>query len=183
MHTVLLSGTVAGRKNAAILELIESYLHALDRDITTEVVRIGEYQLEFSDGRPISQYNEDTQRLIATIMNADALIVATPTYQTSIPGALKNVFDLLPMRALYDKVAAMTVSANSPMYYLMAEQQLKPILTYLGAHVVPKYVYIEDKDFTHLTIHNEAIHERLKALSHDVYKQYVVLNMLTNTKI
>ena len=29
----------------------------------------------------------------------------------------------------------------------MVEQQLKPILAYMKAHIVPTYVFIEEKDF------------------------------------
>lgn len=50
-------------------------------------------------------------------------------FQASIPATLKNVFDLLPVNAFRDKVVSIIVTAGTPKYYMMVEQQLKPILS------------------------------------------------------
>lgn len=164
-----LTGSVKGIKTAVALNQVISLIDTHYPEFQTEFLAIGDFNLEFSDGRPITQYNLDTQKVINAIMAADAIIIASPTYQTSIPGALKNIFDLLPVDALKEKVAAMIITASSPMYFMMAEQQLKPILSYMGAHVISKYVYIQDCHFdTHNTIVNEDILKRLEDLSFDV---------------
>ena len=144
---IALTGSVKGIKTQIALKHTLSYISKHNPTMETELLKIGDFNLEFSDGRPISDYNLDTQFVINKILEADAIIIATPTYQTSIPGALKNIFDLLPMNALDTKIAGIIVTAASPMYFLMAEQQLKPILSYMGAHVINKYVYIQDCDF------------------------------------
>lgn len=66
-------------------------------------------------------------------------------FQASIPGSLKNVFDLLPVDAFRDKVVGILMTAGSPKYYLVTEQQLRLILTYMKAQVVQSYVFIEAK--------------------------------------
>lgn len=164
---IALTGSVKGIKTQIALKHTLSYISKHNPTMETELFQIGDFNLEFSDGRPISDYNLDTQFVINKILEADAIIIATPTYQTSIPGALKNIFDLLPMNALDTKIAGIIVTAASPMYFLMAEQQLKPILSYMGAHVINKYVYIQDCDFTNNVITNPDITQRLCTLALD----------------
>lgn len=166
-----LTGSVKGIKTQVALKQTLSAIEKIEPNINTDLLVIGDFNLEFSDGRDISLYNLDTQFVINKILEADAILIATPIYQTSIPGALKNIFDLLPMNSLKGKLAGMIVTAGSPMYYLMAEQQLKPILTYMGAHLIPKYVYIQDADFNAIQeIINPDITQRLNVLSCDMIK-------------
>ena len=58
----------------------------------------------------------------------------------------------------------MIVTAGSLRHYLVPEQQLKPILSYMKANIVPGYVYIMDQDFDAEGINNDDILLRLDAL-------------------
>src|SRR5699024_9709710 len=104
-----------------------------------------------------------------TIMEADIVIIGTPVFQASIPAVLKNVFDLLPQRALENKIVSVFVTAGSSKHYLMVEHQLMPILTYLKAHVVPQYVFIEDVDFHRKEIINDDVLFRIERLVEDTF--------------
>lgn len=166
-----LTGSVKGIKTQVALKQTLQAIENIDPQIETDLLAIGDFNLEFSDGRALNLYNLDTQYVVNKILEADALIIATPIYQTSIPGALKNIFDLLPMNSLENKFAAMIVTAASPMYFLMAEQQLRPIISYMGAHVAKKYVYIQDCDFDKDNkIISEDIIRRIDTLSCDIIK-------------
>lgn len=164
---IALTGSVKGIKTQVALKDTLSAINRINPEVQTELLAIGDFNLEFSDGRPLSEYNLDTQFVINKVLEADAIIIASPTYQTSIPGALKNIFDLLPMHALNNKIASIIITAASPMYFLMAEQQLKPILNYMGAHVVNKYIYIQDCDFENNVIVNQDIMHRIETLAFD----------------
>ena len=100
-------------------------------------------------------------------MGADAIIIGTPVFQASIPGTLKNIFDLLPVNAFRDKVVSMLVTAGTPKHYLMVEQQLKPILAYMKAQIVQTYVFIEEKDFYRKEITNDDVLFRMERLVED----------------
>lgn len=165
---IALTGSVKGIKTQIALQDTLAQIERINPEMELHLLPIGNFNLEFSDGRPLSEYNLDTQYVIKQILQADALIIASPTYQTSIPGALKNIFDLLPMNALDKKIAGIIITAASPMYFLMAEQQLKPILSYMGAHVVNKYVYIQDEDYTDNIITNPEISARIHNLALDI---------------
>ncbi len=59
------------------------------------------------------------------------------------------------------------VTAGTSKHYLMVEQQLKPILAYMKAHIVPTYVFIEEKDFLRKEIINDDVLFRLQRLVED----------------
>ena len=80
---------------------------------------------------------------------------------------MKNIFDLLPVNALRDKVVSILVTAGSSKHYLIAEQQLKPILFYMKAQVVQTYVFIEEKDFYRKEITNDDVVFRIDRLVED----------------
>jgi FMN reductase len=115
----------------------------------------------------IREYEGDTKFVTETIMNADAIIIGTPTFQASIPATLKNIFDLLPVNALRDKVVSILVTAGTARYYLMAELQLKPISAYMRAHIVPANVFIEERDFNRKEIVNDDVLFRIGRLVED----------------
>ncbi|SMF69619.1 FMN reductase [Paenibacillus uliginis N3/975] len=140
-----------------------------DADIT--LLDLADYHMVFSDGRNYWEYEGDTKYVTETIMAADALIIGTPTFQASIPAALKNIFDLLPINAFRDKVVSIFVTAGTAKHYLMVEQQLKPILSYMKAHIVPGYVFIEEKDFHRKEIVNDDILFRIERLVEDTVLQ------------
>lgn len=111
-------------------------------------------------------------------MEANAIVIGTPIFQASIPATLKNVFDLLLVNAFQDKVASLIVTAVSSKHYLIAEQQLKPILSYMKAHIVPTYVFIEEADFLREEIINDDIHFRLERLVEDTLLQIEAVQMI-----
>ncbi|MFB4159090.1 NADPH-dependent FMN reductase [Geomicrobium sp. JSM 1781026] len=167
MKVVGISGSRIGSKTRTAMAetmrvLEESYPNA---EATT--IDLASVDLAWSDGRHFLDYEGDTQHVTRAIMDADVLIIGTPIFQASIPGSLKNVFDLLPERALENKTVSIVVTAGSPKHYLIAEQQLRPILTYMKANVSQNFVFIEEKDFHQKEIVNDDVHFRLQNLVED----------------
>ncbi|SIT92656.1 NADPH-dependent FMN reductase [Edaphobacillus lindanitolerans] len=167
MNVIALSGSTVGSKTRTAVEAAASRLKNANPQHDVTVMDLAELQIAFSDGRDYRDYGGDTSRLAEAIMAADALIIGTPVFQASIPGTLKNVFDLLPVNAFRDKTVSIIVTAGSAKHYLVAEQQLKPILSYMKAQIVPTYVFIEEKDFIRDEIINDDIHFRLDRLAED----------------
>ena len=167
MKIVMLSGSIVGSKTkTAMLKAMEMFSRAYPEHEAV-LLDLAEYTLEFSDGRNYMEYEGDTKYVTETIMAADALIIGTPIFQASIPATLKNIFDLLPVNAFRDKVVGTVVTAGSAKHFLIVEQQLKPILAYMKAHIVPTYVFIEEKDFLRKEIVNDDILFRLERLVED----------------
>lgn len=167
MKIVGIAGSNVGTKTRTAMDLTLKKAREKYPDAEITLLDLAEYNLVFSDGRNYTDYEGDTKFVTETIMGADALIIGTPTFQASIPATLKNIFDLLPVNAFRDKVVSVLVTAGTSKHYLMAEQQLKPILSYMKAHIVPTYVFIEEKDFNRKEIINDDIHFRLERLVED----------------
>lgn len=138
-------------------------------DAEVTLLDLADYDVQFSDGRNYLEYEGDTKYVIHTIMEADVIVIGTPIFQASIPATLKNIFDLAPEKAFRDKVVSMIVTAGSPLHYLVAEQQLKPILSYMKAQIVQTYVFIEEKDFQRKEIVNDDTLFRIDRLVEDTF--------------
>ncbi|WP_252314808.1 NADPH-dependent FMN reductase [Sinobaca sp. H24] len=167
MKLIGLSGSPVGSKtrtamNEAVKKVSEKY-----PEIETSILDLADYDMQFSDGRNYLDYNGDTGHVTKELMEADAIIIGMPIFQASLPGALKNVFDLLPVDAFRDKTVSMLVTAGSAKHYLVADLQLKPILSYMKAQIVQTYVFIEEKDFHQKEIINTDVLDRLDRLAED----------------
>jgi chromate reductase len=103
----------------------------------------------------VPPYNEDrdtehmplaVRRLRAGIEQADAVLIATPEYNASVPGQLKNAIDWAsrPVRAgaLWGKPVAV-IGASTGMYGgVWAQAELRKILGTAGARVIDAEVAV-----------------------------------------
>ncbi|RKQ35522.1 NADPH-dependent FMN reductase [Oceanobacillus halophilus] len=167
MKIVGLSGSNIGSKTRTAMNYVIKTITENYPDTEITLIDLAEHNVQFSDGRNYLEYEGDTKYVAQTMMDADAIIIGTPIFQASIPAALKNIFDLLPEKAFLDKVVSLIVTAGSSRHYLIAEQQLKPILAYMKAQIVQSYVFIEEKDFYRKEITNDDVLFRINRLVED----------------
>jgi chromate reductase len=110
-------------------------------------------QLEIFDGlKAIPPYDADddiagerdpaVEALTAAITNADAVLVATPEYNHSIPGALKNALDWVsrPVKGnpLQGKPAAVVGASTGLFGAVWAQAEVRKVLGAIGAQVVDR---------------------------------------------
>lgn len=167
MKISLLAGSIVGSKTRTAMDYTVKIVKDQYPDAEVILLDLATYDLVFSDGRNYWEYEGDTKYVTETIMDSDAIILGTPTFQASIPATLKNIFDLLPVNAFRDKVVSTIVTAGTPKHYLMVEQQLKPILAYMKAQIVQTYVFIEEEDFHRKEIINDDVIFRIERLVED----------------
>ena len=83
---------------------------------------------------------EPVQELFAAIEDADALLIATPEYNASLPGALKNALDWasrpFPDNVLKDKPAAVIGASTGLFGAVWAQAEVRKVLKASGAHVL-----------------------------------------------
>ncbi len=168
MKIVALSGSVVGSKTRTIMNEVVRHIHAYDEATDVTLIDLAEQNIHYSDGRQFIDYTGDTGYVARTIMDADALIIGTPIFQASIPGALKNVFDLLPVNAFENKIVSIVVTAGSSKHYLVAEQQLKPILSYMKAQLVQTIV-LQKKEISSKQLVNDDVRFRIERLVEDTH--------------
>ncbi|WP_088034983.1 NADPH-dependent FMN reductase [Evansella clarkii] len=167
MKIIGIAGSVVGSKTKTAMNYISEEISEKYPEADYSLIDLADYNVQFSDGRNYLDYEGDTAFVTKKVMEADAIVIGTPIFQASIPATLKNIFDLLPVNAFRDKVVSMLVTAGSSKHYLVAEQQLKPILGYMKAQIVQSYVFIEEKDFHRKEIINDDVLFRIKRLVED----------------
>lgn len=182
MKIVGIAGSNVGSKTRTAMDYTLKVASEKYPEAEITLLDLAEYQMQFSDGRNYWEYDGDTKYVTETIMAADAIIIGTPTFQASIPATLKNIFDLLPVNAFRDKVVSMFVTAGTAKHYLMVEQQLKPILSYMKAQIVPTYVFIEEKDFQRKEIVNDDVLFRIERLVEDTVLHVNAVNSIREAK-
>lgn len=81
----------------------------------------------------------------ALLEKANGVIIATPIYKAAYTGLLKSFLDLLPQKALLDKIIFPIATGGTIAHLLAIDYALKPVLTELGARHILGGVYAVDK--------------------------------------
>jgi|SRR4051794_28812570 len=80
------------------------------------------------------------QELLDAIEEADALVIATPEYNASLPGGLKNALDWasrpFPDNVLKDKPSAVIGASTGLFGAVWAQAEVRKVLKASGAHVL-----------------------------------------------
>lgn len=129
---------------------------SLNRRLLTaaiEHVPAGLEILVFDDLAGVPLFNEDLERAqpdgpgsVATlrrlVSSADGVLLATPEYNQSVPGVMKNLVDWLSRPdgagVLTDKPAAVMGATTGPWGTRYAQKELRHVLTAAGAIVMPQ---------------------------------------------
>ena len=164
MKILGISGTLVGSKPALIvqqlLELTEQQLPSA----SYAFIDAKNYDLQFCDGRPTEAYNEDTQRFIAEVEQADAYIIGTTILHGTMPGVLKNIFELVPMKSFENKVVLFAANGGNELHYLAVENYIKPVANYLNMYTLPQYAFVLSNEFEGQKIEANK-YEQLKKLA------------------
>lgn len=166
MKVLFVDGTIIGSKTGIVLDTVEKYIKETGCGFDMERLSFADYDHQFVDGRPADDYNDDMKQLIRKFEEADGYVIATPVFQGSIPGVLKNAFDMLPPRTMRYKPVSIVANGGTYQHHLVVENQMKPILDYFRCLVTPNYVYTHRDHFDETgKIIDDNVHDRLKELA------------------
>lgn len=98
---------------------------------------------------------------VQLILEADALVLASPVYKGSYGGLFKHLLDLLDPLALVGKPVLLAATGGGSRHALVIEHQLRPLLGFFEAQTLATGVYASDTDFRDGQIVSEALIERL----------------------
>src|SRR2546426_12389307 len=138
MKVLAISGSL--RRDSHNRKLLRAAAELFPRDI----------EVELWDGlKAVPPYDEedDTEpapaavaRLRAAIAGADALLIATPEYNSSIPGQLKNALDWasrpVATNVLRNKPVAVVGASTGAFGAVWSQAEVRKVLTAAGARVV-----------------------------------------------
>ena len=126
----------AGSHNAQLLRLAAEELPGdVELDVFDGLAEIPAFDEDLEDVAP-----DAVDAFKAAIADADAILVATPEYNGSIPGGLKNALDWVsrpiaesPIRS---KPVAVIGASTSAFGAVWAQRELKKVLGVMGARVL-----------------------------------------------
>jgi chromate reductase len=137
MRILGISGSLrAGSHNTQLLRLAAEELpEGVELDLYEDLASIPPFDQDLVDLAP-----DEVERLKAAVARADAILVATPEFNGSIPGQLKNAIDWVS-RPLADnpargKPAAVIGASTSSFGGIWAQRELKKVLGILGTRVL-----------------------------------------------
>jgi chromate reductase len=134
-NLLALSGSL--RKGSYNTALLRAFKERAPAGVTIEFLEIGNLPLFNQDNE--SNFPQGATDLKNKIRNADGIIIATPEYNRSIPGVLKNTLDWTSRpygdSAWNEKPVFVVGAAGGGIAAALAQYHLKQILLYLNAHV------------------------------------------------
>jgi len=85
------------------------------------------------------------QQALATIAQADAVIIASPVYKAAYSGALKTILDLVPQKGFQGKVVLPLFIGGTIAHLLAIDYALKPVVAALGGTNILTGVFAVDQ--------------------------------------
>jgi chromate reductase len=115
---------------------------------------------------------------LEAVDRADALLIATPEYNASVPGALKNALDWasrpFPGNVLRDKPAAVVGASTGLFGAVWAQAEVRKVLKASGAHALEDEIPVGMADTAFDpdgNLMNDELAERLRDLLGDLVRE------------
>lgn len=122
-------------------------LRSRGEQTTVELVELRDHAHAIMDnmltGFPTGEFAELMERLV----EADAIIVVTPTFSAGISGLVKSFFDVVEKEKLEGMPVLMAATGGTERHSLVIEYAMRPLFAYLKAIPVGTGVYAATADF------------------------------------
>ena len=129
----------SARKDSYNTALAHAFIEALPEGHTADIVEYGDVP-HYNQDVEVSAYPESARAIKAKIRAADGIVIATPEYNRSIPGYLKNMIDWTSRpygdNAWAGKPVYVTGASGGAIGTALAQYALKQVLLYLDARVM-----------------------------------------------
>jgi chromate reductase len=140
VRLVAVSGSL--RRGSFNRMLLEAAARELPRGVQFELLRGLEELPHYSEDAEVEPPHPAVRRLRAALGAADAILVSTPEYNASLPGALKNALDWasrpFPDNCLRGKPLAVIGASTSLFGAVWAQAELRKVLAAIGARVIDR---------------------------------------------
>ncbi|AYG70681.1 FMN reductase [Rhizobium sp. CCGE531] len=109
----------------------------------------------------LDDLNAQARGVVDQMLEADVLVVGSPTYKGSYTGLFKHYFDLLDPTSLRGKPIIIAATGGGERHSLVVEHQLRPLFGFFEALAMPTAIYATRNDFAHGEVISEAIRMRV----------------------
>jgi FMN reductase len=150
LHIAVITAGLTQPSSTRLLadRLTEATVQALaPRDVVVEVVEVRDVAHELTNNVLTGFASPELQVRIDAIVEADAVIVATPVYAASYSGLFKMLVDVLPKDALRDTPVLLGATGGTARHSLAIDHALRPLFAHLGALVAPVAVFAASEDW------------------------------------
>ncbi len=116
-------------------------------DAIGAVYDLADFGPSLGTARRVEDLSDMARNALRVVLQADALIVASPVYKGSYTGMFKHLFDLFDPAALAGKPVLLAATGGGERHALVIEHQLRPLLGFFEARTLATGVYASERDF------------------------------------
>lgn len=115
--------------------------------VTTRVIDLRELATEVTGAMVSRLVGPKLQEAIATLGEADGIIVSTPVYKAGPSGLFTSFFQVLDNDLLIAKPTVLAATAGTARHALVVDEQLRSLFAYLRATSVPTSLFAATEDW------------------------------------
>ena len=130
----------------------ESRTHSLARTLADELAgalpeaKVSAVDLAVLGSRVLDQTDPEAAAAVTQVLDADILVLASPTYKATYSGLLKAFLDRLGTGSLAGKRAIPVLLGGAPNHQLAVDVHFTPLLLELGAAVPVRGLFVLEAD-------------------------------------
>ena len=126
-----LAASVQAQRDSVVVETVDL------REIAVDIAR------SMIAGFPVGAADP----AVKAVVEADAVIAATPVFNASYSGLFKSYFDIIDKNSIAGKPVLIAATGGSPRHSMVLDHAVRPMFSYLRAVVVPTGVYAASEDW------------------------------------
>ena len=132
-------------------------------EVTASVIELRPLAAELASAQVTGFAPPAVAAAIATLAEADALIVATPVYKAGVSGLVKSFFDVVDQDLLIAVPTVLAATAGTARHALVADEQLRSLFAYLRTLTTPTSVFAAGEDWG-----SKGLLERIDRAAHEL---------------
>ncbi|MCK0519747.1 CE1759 family FMN reductase [Williamsia sp. DF01-3] len=126
-----LAASVQAQRDSVVVETVDL------REIAVDIAR------SMIAGFPVGAADP----AVRAVVEADAVVAATPVFNASYSGLFKSFFDIIDKDSFAGKPVLIAATGGSPRHSMVLDHAVRPMFSYLRAVVVPTGVYAASEDW------------------------------------
>lgn len=148
-HVAVVSAGLSVPSSTRLLadRLTAAVVAELGPDTEVRVVELREHARDLADNLVTGFPPAPLRELVDAVTTADALVAVTPVFSGSYSGLFKTFFDVIDKEALVDQPVLLAATAGTARHSLVLEHAMRPLFSYLRAHVMPTAVFAAPEDW------------------------------------
>ncbi len=168
LRIVLIQGSL--RKESRTALIINEVARKLERRrVGFSIIDLTNLKMEFCDGRPLNEYNNDLQQAYQILKEAHGYIIGMPVYQYSVSGPLKNFLDIVS-GAMKRKPFGVACTSGGIRSYLASADLMKILSFEVSAIPLQPTIHAHADDFDGNEIITKKIHKKMDSLIDNLIK-------------